>query len=72
MRIKKQLGDKLGDNEWKIIEIVWENPSASIPEMAEKIGISTTAVENNIKKLKEKNLLGRVGSAKAGHWEIIT
>jgi len=70
-RLGDRLGDRLGENEWKILENIWGNPSASIPEMAEKIGISTTAIENNIKKLKEKNLLERIGSAKAGHWKII-
>ena len=39
--------------------------------MAEKTGISTTTVENNIKKLKEKNILVRTGSAKTGSWEIV-
>jgi ATP-dependent DNA helicase RecG len=32
--------------------------------------ISTTAVENNIAKLKEKGLLERAGTAKGGRWEI--
>lgn len=39
--------------------------------MAENIGISTTSVENNIKKLKEKDILERIGSARGGHWKII-
>ncbi|MCK5681848.1 ATP-binding protein [bacterium] len=38
---------------------------------AKKIGISTTAVDKNIKFLKEKKLLNRVGSAKSGHWKIL-
>ena len=39
--------------------------------MAEKIGISTTAIDKNISTLKNKGLLRRIGSAKGGHWEII-
>ena len=40
--------------------------------MIEKeIGISITAVENIIKKLKEKNLLKHIGPAKGGHWEVM-
>jgi len=34
--------------------------------IAEEIGISTTAVENNIKKLKGKKILKRIGSARSG------
>jgi len=33
--------------------------------------ISTTAVENNLAKLKAKKILKRVGPAKGGHWEIV-
>jgi predicted HTH transcriptional regulator len=35
------------------------------------MGISTTAIENNIKSLKDSNILRRAGSDKAGTWEII-
>jgi ATP-dependent DNA helicase RecG len=35
------------------------------------IGISTTAIERNIKYLKEKEIIKRVGGAKGGHWEVI-
>ncbi|PIN76891.1 transcriptional regulator [Candidatus Woesearchaeota archaeon CG10_big_fil_rev_8_21_14_0_10_36_11] len=63
-----RLGEKLGDNQKKIIELMEEDKYISISQIAEKIGISTTAVENNIAKLKEKGLIQRVGSAKAGYW----
>ena len=56
------LGDRLGDNECKILKVIWENPASSIPEIAQKVGISTTAVENNLKKLRVKELIGRVGT----------
>jgi biotin operon repressor len=37
--------------------------------MAASIEISTTTIEKNIKKLKEKGILERAGFTK-GHWEI--
>jgi len=30
----------------------------------------TTALENNLKLLKQKGLLKRVGSDKGGHWKV--
>jgi predicted HTH transcriptional regulator len=39
-------------------------------QLSEIIGISQTAIENNITKLKEKGLLKRIGPAKGGHWEV--
>jgi ATP-dependent DNA helicase RecG len=69
-KIRERLGDKLGDNEWKILKAIWENPASSIPEIAPKVGISTTAVENNLKKLRIKELIGRVGTPRTGYWKI--
>ena len=40
--------------------------------MAAFIGISTTALDKNIQKLKKKGLLQRVGAARGGLWETIT
>ncbi len=35
------------------------------------VGISTTAIDNNIARLKELKILRRVGSDKGGYWEVI-
>jgi len=65
------LGEKLGENEIRILESISSNPHITIKQLSEELQISTTAVKNNIKKLKEKDLLKRVGPPKGGHWEII-
>lgn len=70
-RLGERLGEKLGENEKKILSLVAENPDIAIPKIAESLKISTTAVENNIKKLKQKGLIRRVGPAKGGHWEVV-
>ncbi len=66
-----RLGERLGENQRKIIELMHQDRSISIPQIAEKVGISTTAVENNIAKLKKQRIIKRVGSAKAGYWVIV-
>ncbi len=66
----ERLGERLGENEGKILSLLSKDPHLSIPQIAEAIGISTTAVENNIKKLKEKGLLLRIGPAKGGRWKV--
>ena len=67
----ERLGEKLGKNQKLILKLMNEESQITIPIIAQRIGISTTAVENNIAKLKEKGLLKRVGPAKGGYWEII-
>lgn len=69
--MESRLGDRLGDREWQILEFIWKNPTISITEMAGYIGISSTAIEKNITKLKEKGVLERVGSTKKGYWKIL-
>ena len=39
--------------------------------MAEAIGISTTAIDKNIEKLKGLGILVRVGPDRGGYWEIV-
>ena len=65
------LGEKLGENEMKILEIINQNKFVTIPALSKSLKISTTAVENNLAKLKAKKVLKRMGPAKGGHWEII-
>jgi DNA-binding MarR family transcriptional regulator len=47
------LGVKLGVNQKQIMEFIKSNNSITTKELANKLSISETAVENNIKKLKE-------------------
>lgn len=67
---KKGLGERLGENQINTLDIILENKHISAKELPEKIGISTTAVENNIAKLKAKEFLKRVGPDKGEYWEI--
>jgi predicted HTH transcriptional regulator len=66
----EKLGVRLGENEVKIIDLVLTDKYISAKKLSENIGISLTAVENNIAKLKAKGLLKRIGPAKGGHWEV--
>ena len=54
----------------KIIDLIRQNPSITIPEIAEKIDLTIKGVEWNIKILKKEGILQRVGSLKGGHWEV--
>ncbi|MEI6610334.1 MAG: winged helix-turn-helix transcriptional regulator [Deltaproteobacteria bacterium] len=57
-------------NEAKILEAIVADPRITINGLSEKIGIGTTAVENNLKKLKSKGAIARVGSARGGVWIV--
>ena len=63
-------GDKLTENRIAILRLIASNPYISQSELAESIGISVTAISNNIKAMRNK-YLRRVGPDKGGFWEII-
>lgn len=66
----KDLGKELTTNQQAILSLVMLDHKITIKELAAQLGISTTAVENNIKKLRELALLERKGGRKDGFWQI--
>lgn len=62
---------KITDTQRKILACIAEDQYSSAKKIAEKIGVSGRTVENNIKKLKEANVLIRHGSPKSGFWEML-
>jgi len=66
-----KLGVKLSKNKILILKLIKQNQKITISMLSNAIGITTTAIENNIKSLKKDNFLKRVGSDKTGHWEVI-
>ena len=61
----------LNDTQQKIVKLLSENPQLSAVKLAEKIGVASRNIENNIKMLKEYGILIRHGSPKNGYWEIV-
>jgi ATP-dependent DNA helicase RecG len=60
-----------GKTSGKIIELIKENEFITIPEIAERIGITERSVERNIQNLQKERIICRVGPAKGGHWEVV-
>ena len=63
-------GENLSRNQTKILEAIAADSRITINGLSEIVGIGTTAVENNLKKLKSKGAIARVGSARGGAWRI--
>jgi ATP-dependent DNA helicase RecG len=68
---KKSSGKSSGKTDDKIIAIARKSPSVSIPQIAEILGISTRAVEKQIRQLKQAKRLRRIGPAKGGNWQVL-
>jgi DNA-binding Lrp family transcriptional regulator len=55
----------------KILQAILENAEITIPDIADRVGITTRSVERNIRKLQEEKRLRRIGPDKGGHWEVL-
>lgn len=74
---EKKVGNKVGNKSklnsrrQAIIKEIRDNPNITASELSKILGISVTAVENNLVVLKENKYIERVGSKKTGYWQIL-
>ena len=55
----------------KIIKILSNNPTTTVRELSEMLSLSRRGVEEQIKSLKQKGIIRRIGPDKGGHWQVI-
>lgn len=65
-----RFGEKFGGSSEKIVELIFGNQYISASEMAGIIGITERAVEKQLAKMKEKDIIDGVGPDKGGYWKI--
>ena len=70
-RVGENAGKKLTRNQQQILELLRQHPHMAAPELARQVGISSRKIEQNIARLKELQLLKRIGPARGGHWEVV-
>ena len=63
--------NSLSDNERIVFEEMHIRPKVTANELSEKLDINLRNTKKIIDKLKEKGLVKRIGSRKAGHWEVV-
>jgi len=68
---REKLIDILTENQMKIMDLIADNPVITKKVLSSTIGVGSTTIDNNIKKLKDMELLERIGSDKKGKWIIL-
>jgi len=71
IKVGEKVGIDLTENQKEIISHIIENPKISAKKLSELVGISSRKVEENIKKLKDKQIIERVGANRGGYWRIM-
>jgi len=54
----------------KVLELIRDNPDITQPQLAAKLGLGKTAIQNSVAFLKKNGFIERVGSNKLGYWEV--
>jgi len=67
---QKTTQKKLNKNQIKILNLIKENPNITRNELSKKLNITPDGIKYNIKKLKESNIIERIGPDNGGYWKI--
>lgn len=60
------------EKEELIIKLIKDNPQITVKDIAEMAGnITIDGVKYNLKRLKEKGIIKRIGSNRKGYWEVV-
>ena len=70
-KVGEKVGKRLTRNQQQILELLRQHPHMVARELAQQVGISSRKIEQNIARLKELQLLQRIGPAKGSHWEVL-
>lgn len=62
---------KLLNNDYKVLNLLKENPNQTREQLAAKIGIDKRTVQRCLDKLTSAGIISRIGSKKTGYWEIL-
>lgn len=60
-----------GETKEKIIDLIRGNPYITQIEMCEVLGLSQGGIEYQMRNLKQKGIVKRVGGDRGGHWEVV-
>jgi len=67
----ERLGEKLGETRAAMIQAIQEDPDITTKTLAEKLHLSTTAIDKNLRFLRLRGHVKRIGPARGGHWQIM-
>lgn len=62
---------RLNERRALILKEMRHNPNITKPELQKLLGISATAVDNNLSYLKKNGYIKRIGKTRGGYWKIV-
>ncbi|MDH4201155.1 MAG: winged helix-turn-helix transcriptional regulator [Spirochaetia bacterium] len=68
--LSEDIYDTVNDTVNDTVSLIKANPKITIDELAVKLQKSRRTITRVIKKLQEEGIISRIGSDKAGHWQV--
>ena len=62
---------KLSQEAKTILQIISQNPDMTQKEIAEKLGWKINRVKYHVNRMRQQNIIKRVGTSHKGHWEVV-
>lgn len=69
-KVTDKVTDNLDDKSLQILKLLEEDPGYTAVILAEKLSLSRKTISERIKKLRNSNIIERVGSDRKGYWKI--
>lgn len=69
--VGNKVGNKNNSSKEKIMREMRNNPNITNKQLSILLGISETAIEKNVKILKDNGMIERIGSKKTGYWKVL-
>ena len=66
------VNDTVNDRQSQIIKLIDKNKNITINELSVIFKVARLTIVRDLKKLKELNIIERIGSDKTGHWKIMS
>ena len=70
-KVSQKVYQKVNQSQQRIIGLMRDNPNVTTKQLAMQTGLSLPAVKKNVKALKGKRLVERIGALKNGYWKVI-
>jgi len=70
-KVTDRVTKKVTEKEEKLLALIVEDPGYTMPQLAGKLKVSRKSIAAWIKRLKEENIIERVGSARNGYWRVV-
>lgn len=70
IQIQQLANQELTANQQGLLKLLLADPKITLVNLAKQLNLSTTAIENNLKKLREKKLVERKGGRRTGYWQV--